>query len=128
MSTGWFYLAAMIGMYGVANLLQSVAAANTTAHETLDPKLLMRLVRHRTYIAGLLERFPKARYVDSSSALPDEAFKDAHHVNAFGEHLMCKHLSQSVVPDAFAALKADAASRGLARGPQRRETEPSSTR
>jgi hypothetical protein len=54
MSSGWIFLAAMIGMYGVANLLQSVAAANTTAHETLDPKLLMRLARHRTYLVGLL--------------------------------------------------------------------------
>lgn len=54
MSTGWFFLAAMIGMYGVANLLQSIAAANTTAHQSLDPKLLMRLVRHRTYVIGLL--------------------------------------------------------------------------
>lgn len=54
MSAGWFFLAAMIGMYGVANLLQSIAAANTAAHETLDPKLLVRLARHRTYILGLL--------------------------------------------------------------------------
>jgi hypothetical protein len=54
MSAGWLFLAAMIGMYGVANLLQSVAAANTTSHETLNPKLLMRLVRHRTYLLGLL--------------------------------------------------------------------------
>jgi len=53
-STGWFYLAAMIGMYGVANLLQSIAAARTTAHETLDPKLLMRLARQKTYLLGLL--------------------------------------------------------------------------
>lgn len=53
-TAGWFFLAAMIGAYGVANLLQSSAAANTTAGETLDPKLLMRLVRHRTYVFGLL--------------------------------------------------------------------------
>jgi hypothetical protein len=53
MSSGWLFLAAMIGMYGVANLLQSVAAANTTAHETLDPKLLMRLARHKTYLLGV---------------------------------------------------------------------------
>src|SRR5215813_4220450 len=53
MSAGWFFLAAMIGAYGVANLLQSFAAAKTTAGETLDPKLLMRLVRHRTYLTGL---------------------------------------------------------------------------
>ena len=44
----------MIGMYGVANLLQSIAAAKTTAHDSLDPKLLMRLAKHQTYVAGLL--------------------------------------------------------------------------
>jgi hypothetical protein len=44
----------MIGMYGVANLLQSIAAANTKSHDSLDPKLLMRLVRHRTYVLGLM--------------------------------------------------------------------------
>ena len=54
MSAGWFFLAAMIGAYGVANMLQSIAAAKTTAHETLDPKLLVRLARHRTYMAGLV--------------------------------------------------------------------------
>ncbi len=43
----------MIGMYGIANLLQSVAAARTASHATLDPKLLMRLARHRTYLVGL---------------------------------------------------------------------------
>lgn len=53
-SAGWLFLAAMIGAYGVANLLQSFAANNTTAGETLDPKLLMRLVRHRSYVLGLL--------------------------------------------------------------------------
>src|SRR4051812_47682215 len=44
----------MIGAYGVANLLQSIGASRTTEHDTLDPKLLVRLVRHRTYVAGLL--------------------------------------------------------------------------
>ncbi len=53
MSAGWLFLAAMIGAYGVANLLQSFAAAKTTAGETLDPKLLVRLVKHRTYVFGL---------------------------------------------------------------------------
>jgi drug/metabolite transporter (DMT)-like permease len=53
-SAGWVFLTVMIGMYGVANLLQSIAAANTTEHETLDPKLLIRLARHRVYLLGLL--------------------------------------------------------------------------
>jgi hypothetical protein len=53
MSAGWIFLAAMIGMYGVANLLQSIAAANTISSDNLDPKLLMRLARHRTYVPGV---------------------------------------------------------------------------
>jgi drug/metabolite transporter (DMT)-like permease len=54
MSSGWLYLAAMIAAYGVANLLQSVAAARTTVHHTFDPQLLVRLACHRTYLLGLV--------------------------------------------------------------------------
>ncbi len=53
MSAGWFYLAAMIAAYGVANLLQSMAAARTTVHHTFDPQLLVRLAGQRTYLLGL---------------------------------------------------------------------------
>ena len=52
-SPGWFFLAAMIAAYGVANLLQSAAAARTTVHHTFDPGLLLRLAGHRTYLIGL---------------------------------------------------------------------------
>ncbi|MEU4214541.1 hypothetical protein [Actinoplanes sp. NPDC026623] len=44
----------MIAAYGVANLLQSMAAARTTVHHTFDPQLLVRLACHRTYLLGLL--------------------------------------------------------------------------
>jgi hypothetical protein len=53
MSSGWYFLAAMIVAYGVANLLQSVAACRTTVHRTFDPGLLLRLASHRTYLVGL---------------------------------------------------------------------------
>ena len=43
----------MIAAYGVANLLQSVAATRTTVHHTFDPGLLLRLAGHRTYLIGL---------------------------------------------------------------------------
>ncbi|HEX2355077.1 MAG TPA: hypothetical protein VHI50_01285 [Micromonosporaceae bacterium] len=43
----------MIAAYGVANLLQSMAAARTTVHHTFDPGLLLRLAGHRTYLFGL---------------------------------------------------------------------------
>jgi drug/metabolite transporter (DMT)-like permease len=52
-SPGWFFLAAMIAAYGVANLLQSVAATRTTVHHTFDPGLLLRLAGQRTYLVGL---------------------------------------------------------------------------
>ena len=52
-SSGWFFLAAMIAAYGVANLLQSAAAARTTVHHTFDPGLLLRLAGQRTYLIGL---------------------------------------------------------------------------
>jgi len=52
-SAGWLFLAAMIAAYGVANLLQSVAAARTTVHHTFDPQLLVRLAAHRAYMLGL---------------------------------------------------------------------------
>jgi hypothetical protein len=53
-SPGWLCLAAMIAAYGVANLLQSVAAARTTVHHTFDPGLLVRLASQRPYVWGVL--------------------------------------------------------------------------
>jgi hypothetical protein len=53
MSTGWYFLATMIVAYGVANLLQSVAAARTDLHHSFHPSLLLRLAGHRTYVLGL---------------------------------------------------------------------------
>jgi drug/metabolite transporter (DMT)-like permease len=53
MSAGWIFLGAMILAYGIANLLQSVAATRTTVHHTFDPHLLVRLASQRTYLLGL---------------------------------------------------------------------------
>jgi hypothetical protein len=50
---GWFFLTAMILAYGLANLLQSAAAARTTVHHSFDPSLLVRLAGQRTYLLGL---------------------------------------------------------------------------
>jgi drug/metabolite transporter (DMT)-like permease len=44
----------MIAAYGIANLLQSMAATRTASTDTLDPGLLLRLFGHRTYLLGLL--------------------------------------------------------------------------
>src|SRR4029453_7981708 len=52
-SLGLFFPSAMIAAYGVANLLQSAAAARTTVHHTFDPSLLLRLASQRTYLIGL---------------------------------------------------------------------------
>jgi len=43
----------MIAAYGVANLLQSMAATRTRPHHRFDPTLLLRLASHRTYLIGL---------------------------------------------------------------------------
>jgi drug/metabolite transporter (DMT)-like permease len=43
----------MIAAYGIANLLQSIAATRTATTDTLDPGLLLRLFGHRTYLLGL---------------------------------------------------------------------------
>lgn len=52
-SSGWWFLAAMIAAYGLANLLQSIAATRTASTDTLHPGLLLRLFRHRIYMLGL---------------------------------------------------------------------------
>src|SRR5256886_15470229 len=52
LSSGWLYLAAMIVAYGVANLLQSIAAARTSHEQRFRPSLLLRLAGHRTYLLG----------------------------------------------------------------------------
>nr|MDT0657806.1 hypothetical protein [Micromonospora sp. DSM 115978] len=43
----------MIVAYGVANLLQSVAATRISVHHTFDPGLLLRLAAHRSYLVGI---------------------------------------------------------------------------
>src|SRR5689334_7707523 len=52
-SSGWLFLAAMVIAYGIANLLQSVAAARTRPHDSFHPGLLLRLASHRTYLFGI---------------------------------------------------------------------------
>lgn len=53
LSSGWLYLGAMILAYGVANLLQSIAAARTSHEHRFRPSLLLRLAGHRTYVLGV---------------------------------------------------------------------------
>ncbi|HEV2088718.1 MAG TPA: hypothetical protein VGR21_10430, partial [Cryptosporangiaceae bacterium] len=53
MSIGWFFLAASVLTYGVANFLQSVAVARVNVNARLDPGLLWRLAGHKTYLVGL---------------------------------------------------------------------------
>ena len=43
----------MVVAYGVANLLQSVAATRTRPRHTFDPGLLLRLAGQRTYLVGV---------------------------------------------------------------------------
>jgi multidrug transporter EmrE-like cation transporter len=47
----------MIAAYGVANLLQSVAASRTDLHHGFHPMLLLRLGRHKSYLFGIACQF-----------------------------------------------------------------------
>ncbi|MBN1174430.1 MAG: hypothetical protein JXA67_19845 [Micromonosporaceae bacterium] len=47
----------MIIAYGLANLLQSVAAARIDLHRGFHPRLLLRLGRHKAYLAGVFCQF-----------------------------------------------------------------------
>jgi drug/metabolite transporter (DMT)-like permease len=52
-TSGWFFLAAAIATYGLANFLQAVAARRVDMHKSLHPGLLLRLASHKTYLIGL---------------------------------------------------------------------------
>lgn len=53
LSSGWLYLVAMIFSYGLANLLQSIAAARTSHERRFHPSLLLRLARDGKYLLGV---------------------------------------------------------------------------
>lgn len=53
MSAGWYFLAAMIFAYGVANFLQAIAANREKTHESFHPRLLLKLATHKTYVTGI---------------------------------------------------------------------------
>jgi hypothetical protein len=71
--------------------------------------------KYAAYINALLERYPKARYYDASAAIPDAAFGDHHHVNPYGQHLMCSHLAQVLLPEVFASWNRTPISNDMAR-------------
>jgi len=52
-TAGWFFLAAMIMAYGVANFLQAIAASRESKHESFNPRLLLKLASQKTYLAGI---------------------------------------------------------------------------
>jgi len=60
---------------------------------------------YAAYIESLLRKHPLARYDDARAALPDEAFRDHHHANAYGSDLLCRRLARNVLPTAFAAWR-----------------------
>lgn len=53
MTSGWYFLAAAIATYGLANFLQAFAACRVDMHKSLHPGLLLRLASHKTYLLGL---------------------------------------------------------------------------
>lgn len=70
--------------------------------------------QYRDYLNSLLQKYPTARYDDASAALPDEAFRDHHHANAYGCDLLCQRLGKTILPAAIASFR-DAKSEPLAR-------------
>jgi hypothetical protein len=56
-TTAWLFLAGAIGAYGVANLLQAVAARRLVVRKHLDMKFLVILATHKTYLIGLVSQF-----------------------------------------------------------------------
>jgi hypothetical protein len=56
-SAGWFYLALCVVAYGFANFLQALAVSRVAVHAGQDPKLLLRLATHKTYLAGVIFQF-----------------------------------------------------------------------
>jgi hypothetical protein len=56
-TSGWFFLAAAIGAYGLANFLQAVVAHRVDIHQSLHPGLLLRMASHKTYLIGLSCQF-----------------------------------------------------------------------
>jgi hypothetical protein len=53
-SSGWLFLSATIVVYGVATLLQSVAATRTSPEHSLHPVVLLRLCGQGAYVLGLI--------------------------------------------------------------------------
>lgn len=53
MTIAWVALTFMVFAYGTANFLQAIAATRGQADEQLSPGLLFKLVRHKTYLAGV---------------------------------------------------------------------------
>ncbi len=54
MTSGWFFLAAAIATYGLANFLQAFAACRVDVHRSMHPGFLLRLASHKTYLVGLV--------------------------------------------------------------------------
>jgi hypothetical protein len=82
---------------------------------------------YRKYIATVLERFPNARYFDGKDALPDQAFLDQHHVNAYGRHVMSQTLAGKTIPETLDSWRRIVASkderRDVARKDESRATQ-----
>ena len=52
-SAGWYVLAVMIIAYGTANFLQAAAANREESPDSFNPRLLLKLATHKTYLAGI---------------------------------------------------------------------------
>nr|UXE44405.1 hypothetical protein Hi04_10k_c2220_00039 [uncultured bacterium] len=57
---------------------------------------------YRMFLAELMQRHPGVRYCDFTATIPDAAFWDEHHVNAYGKHVVCRRLVDAIIPEALA--------------------------
>ncbi|ADD44830.1 hypothetical protein Snas_5195 [Stackebrandtia nassauensis DSM 44728] len=53
LALGWIFLGTMVISYGVANFLQAVATGREQRHESLNPRLLLKLASQKTYLTGI---------------------------------------------------------------------------
>ena len=81
----------------------AVIAPNYTADQARTELRTLRAMGFN--LVKLCLFIPNQAYYDASGAIPDAAFGDHHHVNKYGQHLMCRHLAEVLLPDAFASWR-----------------------
>ena len=74
--------------------------------------------QYHEFIDALLARFPGVRFFDCRNTLPDNAFCDDHHVNLYGQDVICHRLADQVIPDTLASWRRSPPVNGVAHANQ----------